>query len=97
LPRPLKERNAEPLLEHLDLVAHRRLRHAEFGGGDREILVPGRSFENPDGCQWREVAHRVRMISLSYDLRRAFSWTLLLLLPYFSHIEPPIGRPGSRE
>jgi hypothetical protein len=57
LPGTVKELQPEPLFQQLDLIAHRRLRHSQFGGGEREILVPRGGFENPDGGKRREVAH----------------------------------------
>ena len=49
LPRPpQEERHADPLLKHLDLIAHGRLRHAEFFGRLGEAGVARGSLEGAD-------------------------------------------------
>ena len=44
-----EQRRAEPLLEQLDLVAHRRLGHAELLGGAGKAQAAGDGFEDADG------------------------------------------------
>ena len=52
LPRPSQEeRHTDALLEHLDLVAHRRLRHSEFFGSLGEAGMARGGFERTDGRQ----------------------------------------------
>jgi hypothetical protein len=48
---------AQPLFQNADLVADRSLGHPELARGGREILVPRRSLEHPDGGHRWEMAH----------------------------------------
>ena len=54
--RPAQEqRRAGPLLQHLDLVADRRLRHAEFSRRPGERPMPRHRLEGADGSQRRQL------------------------------------------
>ena len=60
-----EERRAEPLLEQLDLVAHRRLGHPELFGGAGKAQAAGDGFEDADGGE-RAAAAWVMGISSTY-------------------------------
>ena len=48
---------ADEAFQKLDLVAHGRLGHVQFGGGAAEIAVAGHGFKNPDGGKGRHCGH----------------------------------------
>jgi len=55
----LEQGQAEPLLQQLDLIAHRRLRHAELGGGAGEAAMARRRLEGPDRTERRQASHQI--------------------------------------
>lgn len=58
LPRPPQEqRFADVLLDHLDLVADRRLGHAQFRAGPGEAAEPGGGLEDPQRIQRELLRH----------------------------------------
>jgi hypothetical protein len=57
-----------------DLIAHRRLGHAELGGGAGEVFVPRGGFEDLDGAEGREGGAWQKMISSAYLDCRDFRW-----------------------
>ncbi len=58
LARALEQPHAERLLQDLDLLAERRLRHAEPVGGPAEMPLLGDREEVPEMAQEPEVDHR---------------------------------------
>ena len=50
-----EQRRADPLLEQLDLIADRRLGHAQLLAGTGEAAEPGRGLEGADGRERRQA------------------------------------------
>lgn len=49
------ERNTKPRLEEVDLVAHRRLDHAQLRHGGAEIQMPAGCLEHEQRIEWRQL------------------------------------------
>ena len=57
-PHAMKQRHTEPLLERLDLVAHRGLRDVQRVGRTREAQVTRRRLEHDQGIErWQSRRH----------------------------------------
>jgi len=54
---PCEQSLAQAVLQELDLIAHRGLRHPELGGGAGKTLVARRRLERPDGGQRRKLEY----------------------------------------
>jgi len=55
----LEQRQTEALLQQLDLVAHRGLRHAEFDGGAGEAAMARRRLEGADRTERRQADRQI--------------------------------------
>ena len=68
-----EQRLAEPFLKYANLIAYRGLGHPQLLGGGGEILMPRGGFEDADGGERRDAAHR-QPINPAYRLCRAICW-----------------------
>ena len=53
----LEQAQPQPVLQQLDLIADRRLGHAQFLRGGCKVFEPGSGFEHPNGGKRRQGGH----------------------------------------